>query len=208
MLIRAPLAARGDDLYQTPPEATEALLRVENLPRNIWEPACGPGAIVRVLRDAGHQVLASDLVDYGTADQDHAGWDFLLEHKLPAGVEAIVTNVPYKLAGEFVAHALHLCPRVVMLLRLTFLESTGRTPILDNGHLARVHIFKNRLPMMHRDGWTGNRVSNPTAFAWFVWDRNHRGPATLHRISWTPIAAQPPARDTGFDGRQAMGVER
>ena len=116
----------------------------------------------------------------------------------------IVTNPPFKLATEFVAHALSLCPRVIMLLRLTFLESTSRTSILDNGHLARVHVFKNRLPMMHRAGWGGPKVSNPTAFGWFVWGANHRGPTTLHRISWTPSNAQPlPACAIGFDRRAA-----
>ena len=145
MLIRAPLAARRNDLYQTPPQATEALLRVEKLPHCIWECACGPGAIVRVLRGGGHHVVATDLINYGTAEQDHAGWDFLLEHKRPAGVEMIVTNPPFKLATEFVAHALSLCPRVIMLLRLTFLESTSRASILDNGHLARVHVFKKQI---------------------------------------------------------------
>ena len=36
---RARLDDRGDDLYETPVEATEALLLVEPLPRGIWEPA-------------------------------------------------------------------------------------------------------------------------------------------------------------------------
>jgi hypothetical protein len=62
---RHPLAERGDDLYETPPVAVEALLRVEKIPHRVWEPACGPGNIVKVLRTAGHEVLASDLVDYG-----------------------------------------------------------------------------------------------------------------------------------------------
>jgi hypothetical protein len=74
-----------------------------------------------------------------------------------------------------------------MLLRLSFLESERRSPILDSGSLARIHVFRNRLPMMHRDGWTGSRVSNPTAYAWLSWDANHHGPATLHRISRIPI---------------------
>ncbi len=65
-----PLAARGNDLYETPEVAVEALLRVENLPRVIWEPACGPGAIVRVLRRHGHAVYATDLVEYDSPDQD------------------------------------------------------------------------------------------------------------------------------------------
>ena len=71
-----------------------------------------------------------------------SGWDFLLERQLPIGVEAIVTNPPFKLAAAFVAHALDLCPKVVMLLRLAFLESERRTPILDGGKLARVHVFR------------------------------------------------------------------
>lgn len=183
---KAALHERKDDLYESPSVAVEALLRAEQIPLCIWEPACGPGSIVRVLRSAGHQVYATDLVDYTSPDQDESGWDFLLEQQLPIGVQAIVTNPPFKNAGEFVAHALHLCPKVIMLLRLAFIESEKRTPILDGGHLARVHVFRNRLPMMHRDGWTGPKVSNPTAFAWFVWDRDHKGPTELRRISWEP----------------------
>jgi hypothetical protein len=62
---RATLAERGLDLYETPPVAVEALLRYEKLPHQIWEPAAGRGAIVRVLRNAGHAVIASDVHDYG-----------------------------------------------------------------------------------------------------------------------------------------------
>jgi hypothetical protein len=180
------LKDRGDDLYQTPPEATVALLRAENLPHRIWEPACGPGSIVRVLRAAGHEVFATDLVDYGWA-QDHSGWDFLFPAADAPEVGAIVTNPPFKLAGEFVERSLERAPIVAMLLRLAFIESTKRSPILDSGQLARVHVFRNRLPMMHREG-RGAAVEKTTgsalAFAWFVWDRNHTGPTELHRISW------------------------
>lgn len=183
---KAALSERKNDLYESPPEAVWALLKAEALPVTIWEPACGPGSIVRVLRSAGHEVYATDLVDYASPDQDSAGWDFLSERQLPIGVQAIVTNPPFKNAHEFVRHALELCPRVVMLLRLAFLESSKRSPILDGGHLARVHVFRNRLPMMHRDGWTGPKVSNPTAYAWFVWDRNHIGGTELRRLSWEP----------------------
>ena len=44
----APLRERGNDLYETPPPVTEALLRREQLPHRIWEPAAGKGAIVNV----------------------------------------------------------------------------------------------------------------------------------------------------------------
>ena len=181
---RAALTLRKDDLYETPPEAVRALLEVERLPEGaVWEPACGPGSIVRVLRAAGHRVYATDLVDYGLDDSE-SGVDFLMEREPGFYVGAIVTNPPFKLAEQFVCHALTLCPHVIMLLRLAFLESERRRSILDGGLLARVHVFRNRLPMMHRAGWNGPRASSATPFAWFVWDRQHQGPTEIRRISW------------------------
>ena len=176
------LAERGDDVYETPGEAVLSLLEVERLPDSIWEPCCGSGAIVKVLREAGHRVLATDLVDFGCADST-SRIDFLLEQRAPDGIEDIVTNCPFKLADQFVAHALELVPRVTMLLRLAFFESERRSAILDGGNLARVHVFKNRVPMMHRRGWTGPRATSSIPFAWFCWDRNHTGPTTIDRIS-------------------------
>jgi len=175
-------AQRGDDLYETPAVAVEALLKVEKLPWIIWEPACGPGAIVRVLRSHGHDVLATDLVDYGTPDQDDHGWDFLAQTGRSEHEEAIVTNPPYRMAGKFVAHAIELCPLVIVLARLAFYESTGREAIL--ARCSRIHVFANRLPMMHRAGWTGPKSTSGVAFAWFVWDDRHQGPTTIDRITW------------------------
>jgi hypothetical protein len=180
---RAPQSQRGFDLYETPAVAIEALLRVEPLPHRLWEPACGPGNIVAVLRAAGHEVIGSDLVDYG--DPTHFyGRDFLCEQHVPDGCECIITNPPFHLAENFVAHALNLCPRVVMLLRLAFLESDRRSEMLELRGLARVFVFRKRLPFMHRAGWVGRKASSGIPFAWFVWNRSHSGPPTIHRISW------------------------
>ena len=179
-------AERGLDLYETPAVAVEALLRVERLPHRIWEPACGRGAIVNVLRAHGHEVVASDIADYGLpiTPPGYYGRDFLLETKAPEGTEAIVTNPPFMIVEKFVAHALDLCPHVVMLLRLAFLESERRCEILEGRGLARVHVFRKRLPMMHRDGWAGRKANSGMAFAWFAWERGHTGPTTINRISW------------------------
>jgi len=147
---RHPHAERGHDLYSTPAVAVEALLRVEQFPHRVWEPAAGRGAIVEALRSAGHEVYASDLIDYGYPL--HSSRDFLLEPDAPEGTEAIVTNPPFQHAEEFVGHALELSPLVIMLLRLAFMESERRCHILENRGLARVHVFRKRLPMMHRDG--------------------------------------------------------
>jgi hypothetical protein len=136
--------------------------------------------MVRVLRDAGHVVVAKDIVARDFPLDSVA--DFF-DADAPLGCEAIVTNPPYRLAARMVSGALHLVPCVYFLLRLAFLESERRSPILDDGTLARVHVFHRRF-MMHRDGWTGPRASSQIALAWFCWDRDHTGPATVDRISW------------------------
>jgi hypothetical protein len=178
---RHALSERRGDCYDTPPEAVHALLKVERLPWLIWEPACGTGNIVNVLRVAGHDVVATDLNDRGCPDSlDRI--DFLLPVKFDC--EAIVTNPPFALAEKFVAIALDRAPLVIMLLRLAFYESARRSYILDNGKLARIHVFANRLPMMHRAGWEGRKANSGMAFAWYVWDRMHRGPTMIDRISW------------------------
>lgn len=204
--LRAPLSERGNDLYQTPPEAVHALLQAEDIPHRIWEPACGPGAIARALRAAGRDVLATDLIDYGWAGQQAHGVDFTQVGPAEAvfdGDRTIVTNPPFKDAQRFVQRALLFSPRVIMLLRLAFLESERRRDILDGGSLARVHVFRNRLPMMHREGWTGKRAASAVAFAWFVWEREHAGPTQLHRISWT---GAPPVSVMTTDSLECEGI--
>jgi hypothetical protein len=171
---------RGFDLYETPPIAVEALLGVENLPRVIWEPAAGRGAIVKVLRTHGRTVISSDIVHYDFALDFVA--DFLTTTEMPTGCYAIVTNAPFKIITKFTRHALDLAPRVYLLCRLAFLEATSRTDILEHRGLAHVHVFRRRLPMMHRDGWTGRRASSAMAFGWFCWDRDYRGPTVVDRI--------------------------
>jgi hypothetical protein len=109
---RHTLADRGPDLYSTPPEATRALLDAVALPSCVWECACGKGAISKVLESAGHHVLSTDLNDHGFGDPRI---DFLLEPRnsiIDSTKWAIVTNPPFKLADEFVRHALTLCPTV------------------------------------------------------------------------------------------------
>lgn len=185
---RHALRERGADLYETPREAVLALLRHTRLPEAIWEPACGPGAIVRELRAVGHRVVATDLVDYGErrCPDSESGRDFLLEQAAPEGIDTIVTNPPFRLADEFIRHGLRLCSTVVVLLRLAALEGARRSDIIDR-HLGMVLLGKERLPMMHRDGWQGPKNGNSGApFAWFIFAREPPQPGviTMKRISW------------------------
>ena len=192
----APMSERGDDFYKTPPEAVYALLENFEVPQNVLEPACGDGAIVNVLRKTGRTVHALDLV-YRECPDSGLG-DFLTQKEPIPGVECCLTNPPFYLGHEFVRKSRELYPMTIMLLRLAFLESVRRTDILDAGDLMQVLLFRNRLPFMHREGWTGKKNSNSgMPFAWLIWKRDYQGPPLLRRISWqktrpldpTPIEA-------------------
>lgn len=200
----ATTAERGNNLYQTPPEAMRALLSLVRFSPKVWEPACGRGAISRMLEDAGYEVELSDLVDYGTADrfgEVQRVEDFL--GSAPRGDDPdrpdIVTNPPYGAnLNAFIAHALrvHRPRRMALLLNLNFLcgfDDPDRRYAMDECSPKTVYIFTRRLPMMHRDGWDGPEASSRMNTAWFVWefdgatgtyDAGGKRDTTLLRVDW------------------------
>ena len=170
---RSPL--RGDDFYATPPETVEALLSVEKFSGPIWEPACGDGAISKVLQAAGYEVISTDLVERGFGP---GRVDFLMETRALA--PDIVTNPPYKIGNEFAAHSCRLATgKVAFLMRLVWLEGQSRRKLFEATPLARVWVFSARIPRMHRDGYDGPKTTSTIAFAWFVWEHGHVGKPTL-----------------------------
>jgi hypothetical protein len=175
---------RGHNFYPSPIEAVYGLLAAEgeHLPRGLWEPACGDGALVMPLRLTGRQVVATDLVDRH-CPQSLAGVDFLLERQAPAGVAGIVTNPPYGrgLTLAFVEHALGLAPYVAMLLPIAFVGSGRRYAFFRRSPPSAMHFFSERLPMMHREGWDGPTATSQVDYAWFVWDARRPGAG---RVSW------------------------
>ena len=70
-----------------------------------------------------------------------------------------------------------------MLLRLAFLESERRTGSWNSGQLARVHVFESTAD--DASGFVERAEGvGAMAFGWFVWHRDHDGPAIIDRISW------------------------
>ena len=55
----------GPDFFPTPAWATEALIDNETFSDEIWECACGDGAMSRVLEKTGCRVISTDLHDRG-----------------------------------------------------------------------------------------------------------------------------------------------
>lgn len=171
------VSARDDvDYFRTPEAATRALLDREVFPGSVYECACGDGAMARVIEAAGYRVMASDIVDRGYGE---AGRDFLLETQLPTGCESVITNPPFRLATRFAEHALQLGARKVALLcRVAFLEGQERAAgIFADGRLSRVWVFSRRITLWRGDlaEPEGGPKGGAIAFAWFVWERHHRG---------------------------------
>ena len=183
-------ADRGLDAYFSPPEAVTSLIHIEScyLPKCIWEPAAGDGAIVRPLQAAGFTVVASDIADYGLTGC-RTGIDYLAAKPIP-GVGGIVTNPPYKLAMRFAEKALREAPYLALLLRTNFLESTARLQFFRKHQPARIWISSRRLPMMHRHGWQGPRAPSNTCFAWFVWDAHSDQKRVVDWFDWKQLTAK------------------
>src|SRR3954464_15510245 len=61
----------GPDFYPTPAWATYALIDNEKFEGDIWECACGNGAMSRVLEETGRTVPSSDLYQRGFGEVGH-----------------------------------------------------------------------------------------------------------------------------------------
>jgi hypothetical protein len=173
----APADRQRDDFYATPRSAIEQLLQVEKFDGPIWEPACGDGAITRVLREHGYPVISSDLIDRGCPCQ-WSGVDFLLEYQQHA--PNIVTNPPFKLGADFVRHAIFLAKgKVAMLLKIGFLEGPTKQDLHER--LSRVWVIRRRVTFLKngKDLVRSEGKGGIHTYAWFVWDRQHSGPPVI-----------------------------
>ena len=165
----------GPDFYPTPRWATFALLDNEKFDGDVWECACGDGAMSRVLMQAGYNVRSSDLYDRGFGEPN---CDFLAAKSTTAN---IITNPPYNRAEAFVRQGTSLAQnKFALLLRLAFLEGANRArTIFSECPPSRVWVFSERITFYPAGAEI--KGSGTTAYAWFVWDRAANTPTEL---SW------------------------
>jgi len=169
---------QGPDYFPTPEWATHALIANEPFEGSIWEPACGDGAMSRVLATTGSPVLSTDLFDRGFGE---SGVDFLKADRV---ADNIVTNPPYNSAEAFVKAGLAQAQRkVALLLRLAFVEGANRQrTIFAKSPPARIWVFSERITFY--PAGAVQKGSGTTAYAWFVWDKQDMGKTELR---WIPL---------------------
>ncbi len=154
------------DFYPTPEIATVKFLEKERFEGEIWECACGDGAMSKVIERYGYKVKSTDLIyrGYGRGDIDFLRSNYKTEN--------IVTNPPFRLANQFMHHALEHCSKkVALLLRLNMLESKRRKKLFTEYPFARLYVHSERIPFNVKP----TQGKNAIAFAWFVWDFSYSG---------------------------------
>lgn len=186
---------RRADLYPTEPHGTQAFVNAEGAVLAarypvLWEPACGPGFMARVLEANGFQVVAQDLLDWGYGTP---GMDFLGCGGAWPLAEALVTNPPYgKLAESFIRRAIQGLglPYVALLLKS------------DYWHCGRgVGLFRDLppsiiYPLGFRLHWDG-RGRPVQTHSWVVWDAK-RPPINGCALTMPALPKHKRCPDVGF----------
>ncbi len=148
------------DCYNTPTNVTEALLSFLSLDEGvkIWEPAAGIGKLSEVLSTARHEVVCSDIHDYGLGYEVKNFYNFDF-----AQAQIMITNPPYMLAQMFIKKSVELHFDIFcLLLKSTYWHAKTRLDLFEK--CGPTHI----LPLTWRPDFKG--LGAPTMdFSWNVW---------------------------------------
>lgn len=203
-MVHSAFERNDKDRYFTDKWVTKALLRRLDVERHrVWEPACGRGDIVEVLKfEQNCEVFASD-IDVSELEtwmcDDHGVMNFLEQKTVPPFTDladdqiAIITNPPYDKAEQFIRHALSFknVRHVAMLLRSEFNQAKSRVDLWQPPFAFEVALTSRP----RWDWWfteeekRARRIKakldpdKPDAsprhnFSWFVWDRCWEGHST------------------------------
>lgn len=154
------------DFYPSPPDVTEALMQFLRLDPElyVWEPACGDGAMSRILERHVNNVLSTDLRDepsiYGRRGVDFLGAE--------GAADWIITNPPFNLAEGFIRKSLSITPNVAMLLKSQYWHAASRLQLFNDCRPSHV------LPLTWRPSFLEKERGNSPLMdvIWVVWQGN------------------------------------
>lgn len=168
------------DRYDTPTSAvrtflrawTETTMEIEGLwdAHAVWEPAAGAGNMLAPLRETfpDADVIGTDIEPRCAGVRLR---DFLDTWDIRADV--IITNPPFRLAEQFVRHALDVVADdgwVVMFLRAGFLESKQRRNFFEEHMPEQVWFLRSRPRFTGPN--TDGESTDMALYAWFIWRRS------------------------------------
>jgi len=164
---------KKSDFYETPYSMTSHLLEVEDFNKSltVCEPACGDGAIVKILEKKWDNVVAYDIEK-----------NFLWETE---NYDYIITNPPFSLAYEFVQKAKQIATeKFAFLLPLSYLHGKKRYDniYMDKQYgLKKVYVF-TRYPMLGESlREDGKYNTGMMVYAWYIFENHYGG---LPVIDW------------------------
>lgn len=172
------------DRYYTPDNVARACTARITIPdgATVLEPSVGGGAFVRAVLAATNgtaDIHGCDLdpdADGLHLCDDHTIGDFLDYADMMGPFDLVIGNPPYADAAAHVEAALRVAPRVAFLLRLNLLESVRRAQFWQETPIASIHV------LCKRPSFTGGGT-DATGYAFFVWDKSHKGEPTVHWIA-------------------------
>lgn len=162
------------DFYVTPAWSVHRILEAlpHSMKRGVWmDPCAGEGSIIQ----AAQGVL--DGIQWQAIELRDECKDLLSEipncsvtidnylRQLPAGhVDVVLMNPPYRLAEEFIVHAMKHARFVVVLLRLNFLGAEKRSEFL-RAWAPDVYVLPNRPNFI-----PGQSGTDSIEYAWMFFD--------------------------------------
>ena len=167
---------KKSDFYETPYTLTRKFLEVENFNKDqsICEPACGGGAITKVIKEYWNDNLIT-----AYDKETNFLWDY-------NEYNYIITNPPFSLAFEFIQKAKQLAKsKFALLLPLYYLHGKKRYDEIFSDRtygLEKIYVF-TRSPML---GETlredGKHNTGMMPYAWYVWKNGYTGQPILDWI--------------------------
>lgn len=156
------------DFYPTPPEVTHSLLSKLALPRDtiLYDPASGAGNMVQVFKERGYPYKGSDLYEYSYVDSNVTyGVDFLTVQSVPEKT-FIITNPPFILAAEFIAHAIELKVPFAYLLKSQYWNAARRVSLFQNFKPRGVYPLSWRPDFNFREKKDGSPIMDVLITVW------------------------------------------
>jgi hypothetical protein len=158
------------DVYETPEELTEEILKKEKFEGIVLEPCCASGRMSKVIEKYGYKVISSDIRTediYGKNESDFLNYSGVVDN--------IMTNPPYSIATKIIEHALeHYSKKIIVLVRDQYLNGIGRKELYEKYPPKRVYAISKR-PTLYPAGQEKPKNPGQIDYIWIVWEKNYKG---------------------------------